>query len=130
MLDTFMERFTKEMEVEGDFSTGVPGVYSIPIDEGVDVMVSEIPGGISFRCRMIACPESEREEFFTQAMNGNLLGNGTDGAVIGRDDEGHTVTLGRDIDYVVDYKTFSYMLEDFFNMVDYWREEAAAYGTS
>jgi hypothetical protein len=60
-------------------------------------------------------------------MGANLLGKETNGNVLGLNEEGDILILTRDVDYDVDYKSFNYILEDFFNQVDFWRQETLAF---
>jgi hypothetical protein len=129
MLKKMMEQFAKEMGVEDSFATEVPGVYQIPIDEGVNVLIQDIPSGFSIKCNIVDCPKTGLAEYFTHIMGANLLGKETNGHVLGLNEEGDLIILSRDIDYDVDYKEFTYILEDFFNQVDFWRQETLAFNT-
>ena len=57
-------------------------------------------------------------------LHGNLFGIGTRGAVLGASIDGNLLTLSKEVEYTPDYKEFKDLVEDFINMVDYWREEA------
>lgn len=127
MLDGYMKKLAKEMGVDS-FATPIPNTYSIPIDENVNVTVSEIPNGISVRCKIAEVPIKEQEELFTYAMTSNMLGKGTGGSLLSLDEEGKNLFLTRDITQPIKYHDFEYLLEDFFNIVDTWREETASYG--
>lgn len=129
MLDTFMQQLMKDMEVEGSLATEVPGVYAIPVDENVSVFVSSIPRGFTLRCQVAPIAPENEEIFYTHVLQANLFGQGTDGSILGLDSEGKQLILSREIDYNIEYKEFSELIEDFLNSVDFWREEAQAYGT-
>ena|ERR1700722_11244045 len=129
MLDTFMQQLTKEMEIEGSLATEVPGVYAIPVDDNISVLVSSIPRGFTLRCDVAPINPENEEVFYIHALQANLFGQGTDGSILGLDSEGKQLILSREIDYNVEYKEFRDLIEDFLNSVDFWREEAQAYGT-
>ncbi len=129
MLDTFMQQLTKELEIEGSLATEVPGVYTIPVNENLSVLISEIPRGFSITCTMADSPKKNEEEFFSQALLANMFGNGTDGCTLGLTEDGEQLILSRSIDYEVNFQEFTDVIEDFLNAVDLWRQEAKAYGT-
>lgn len=129
MLDGFMNQFMKEIELEGSLATEVPGVYAIPVDDAHSIFISSIPRGIALSCEVCSCPKGGEETLYTQLLLANLFGKGTDGCILGLDADGERLTLRREIDYNIDYKEFSEIVEDFLNSVDFWHQEAQAYGT-
>ncbi len=128
MLKKMMELFAKELGIEEGLGTEIPGVYLIPIDEGLNVFVTELPGGFSMKCSVVDCPKMDVGSYYTYIMGANLLGKETHGNVLGLNEDGEVLTLSRHVDYEVNYKEFSYLLEDFFNQVEFWREETLAFG--
>lgn len=127
MLAKFIEKLAKEMEMKESFETEVPGVYGIPFEEGISILISTRPRGFSISCTFGDTPKGEKEEFYTQCMKANLLGKGTNGAILGLDTEAKRLKLTRDIDYTIDYYEFRDMIEDFMNSIDFWTEEAQSY---
>lgn len=123
-LKPLMAHLVEDLEIEGTLASEVPGVYTFPLDEGLAVNISEIPQGFMFKCSVAPYPKVKEESFSTQAMLGNLFGQGTQGGVLGLTLDGATLTLTRFVDYNVDYKEFRNMLEDFINAVDMWHDEA------
>jgi hypothetical protein len=129
MLDTFMQQLMKEMEIEGSLATEVPGVYAIPIAESGSLFITSVPRGFTLRCQFAFIKPENEETFYTHALQANLFGEGTEGSILGIDSEGKQLILSREIDYNLEYKEFREIIEDFLNSVDFWREEAQAYGT-
>lgn len=127
MIDKFMKQLAKEMEIADGFETQMPGVFAIPLDEDITIMVTSLPVGFTVSCVFGECPKTKTGEFYTHALRANLLGKGTDGAVLGLDEEGKRLKLTLDVDYSVDYNEFHDMIEDFMNSVDFWAEEAQSY---
>ena len=122
MLDQFMEKVSKEMELDEPLKAQVPNVYSIPLDEGLAVTItSKSTDQYEFTCVLGPCPRGEREAFFTRLLQANLFGHDTFGSVLGMDVEANQLTLTKNIDYHIDYKEFRDIVEDFFNAADYWR---------
>lgn len=126
MLDKYIEMLAKELEITESLGTEVPGVYAIPIDEEVNVLISTVSDGVELTCTLAPCP-TEEEDFFTQALSANLYGEGTDLSVLGIDAEGKLVTLSRSINYSVNYEEFRNIVEDFLNSVEFWIAEIHAY---
>ncbi|MBA3816316.1 MAG: type III secretion system chaperone [Parachlamydiaceae bacterium] len=125
MLEKLIENLIPDMELGNTkLASEVPGTYAIPLDDGLTVLISEIPNGISLKCSVAPYPKVHEEIFSTQAMLGNLFGQGTRGATLGLSNDGNTLTLTQIIDYNIDYKEFKELLEDFINAVDFWRDEA------
>ncbi len=131
MLDNFTKQLRKEMNIGESFATEVSGVYAFPVTEEISVLISELPReGFSLVCTFADCPKEDIEELFTEALRANLLGEGTDRAVLGLDEEGEKLTLTRDVDSPVRYEEFRDILEDFLNSIDFWSKEVSSYSTT
>jgi len=127
-LEPFIEKLTEELEIEGSLASEIPGVFALPLEEGLMVNITSLdPVGVSFRCNFIPFPEKGNEELFQEALRANLFGQGTRGAVIGVNEEKKQLTLIHEIPYIIDYQQFRDTLEDFINTVDFWREESHNY---
>lgn len=126
-----LETLLKEMEKDYELKNPIPsigvGVWQIPADEGVAINVSQVPQGIFFSSIFMDAPLGKEEELYEHMLFANLFGQGTEGAVLGLDEEGRKLTLSRLIDYDVDYKAFQALFEDFVSSIDFWREEALNY---
>lgn len=124
MLERLMDSLVKDLELEASLATEVPGTYAFPLDQGLTVMISEIPRGFSLKCLVGPCPTLKEDQFLKQAMLANLFGQGTHGSVLGLTPEGNIITLTQVVDYTIDYKDFRDILEDFINIVDFWYDES------
>lgn len=129
MLDTFIKELSQELELTEPLVADVPGVYALPLDEGLSIMISANSNnrGMQLACTLGPAPMNKEEDFFTQAMLGNLFGQGTKNGVLGLSEDGKMMTLSRTIYYDIDYRQFREIVEDFINSVDFWREEALNY---
>jgi hypothetical protein len=125
-LNKYLDELAKEWEVKEPFATQTPGVYAIPLEEGIKVMLTETFPGFQLSSNVIECP-NKQEAFFTQALLANLFGQGTRGGVLGLKPDGKMVTITRVIQEDPNYKDFRNILEDFINSIDFWREEALNY---
>ena len=127
MLKDFIPKLVKDLDLgDATLESGMPGIYTLPLDEGLAIHINEIPneGGVLFKCAVAPFPKVREDVFSTNAMLANLFGQGTRGAVLGLSLDGNTLTLSRAIDYHIDYKEFKEILEEFINTVDFWRAEA------
>jgi Tir chaperone protein (CesT) family len=125
MLPTFIPKLIKDMDLGNMNLASDPGTYALPLDEGISIKMIDIPGGYILKSNIGAYPKVKEDLFLTQAMLGNLFGQGTKGAVLGLNPEGTLITLTLVVDSAVDYKEFKESLEDFINVIDFWREEAS-----
>jgi hypothetical protein len=127
-LDIAMQELAKELESERSFATEVPGVFAIPLEEDVRLIVTSLPrGGVSLKCQVTQIPRNRQEELFEELMRANLFGEGTQGAILGLNEEGSHLTLCQEINYDIDFPQFRDRVEDFINSVDFWREEVETY---
>lgn len=126
-ISAFMQEFMKDLELDTPLPQEVPGVYSLPLEEGLTVVITSIPSGFSLSATLAAVPRDKEELFYTRTLLGNLFGQGTRGAVLALSEDGRMLTISRVIDYDVNYKEFKDLIEDFINSVDFWREEALNY---
>lgn len=101
-----------------------PGIFMLPIEEDVSIKIEALPEGFSLFCILGDCPKDNLEIFLTEVMNANLFGHITRNSVLGLTDDGNRVTLSRIIDYNIDYKGFNELLQDFYNIALFWREQA------
>lgn len=125
MLQGFIPKLIQDMDLGAiNLSSEIPGVYSLPLEEGLSLSMTDIPDGYIFKSNIAPYPKIKEDVFLTQAMLGNLFGQGTRGAILGINLEGTSVTLTLVVDSSVEYKDFKESLEDFINTMDFWREEA------
>jgi Tir chaperone protein (CesT) family len=122
-IEQLVERLAKELELEKIPSSGA-GVFTLPLEEDLRVIISTSSQGLVLDCTLYPCPKERQEIFFTKVLLANLMGQGTKGAIIGLDEEAEKLTLHLETDYQVEYKEFRDIIEDFLNVVDFWREEA------
>lgn len=123
LLDAYMRELTKELELDFSLKTDLPGVYRLPLDNGLLINITEIPRGFALTCVLEEAPSEGVDAFYESAMLANLLGEGTEGAILGLDESGQMLTLAREVYEEMDYRHFSEIIEDFINAVDYWYGE-------
>jgi hypothetical protein len=124
-LRAFCNQLTKDLQFEEDaFKEETPGIFSLPIEENVSIKLESLTDGFSLRCILCDCPKENPEPFLTEIMDANLYGHLTRNCILGLTEDGNQLTLSRSIDYNVDYKEFSEILQDFYNVALFWREQA------
>lgn len=127
-LQDLVQELEKEWGLEKPLPQEIPGVYTIPLDEGLNFVASSLPeGGLRLSSSLAPAPQRNMEEAYQSLLLSNLFGQGTKGALLGLNDTGTLLTLSREIEYDVDLKEFSNIVEDFINTIDFWREEMLQY---
>lgn len=128
MLDAYMQRLAQEMEVDlSSLKTATSGVYTIPVDQQTSVKITELPGFVTIDAVIATCPTKSTEEFYTNVLLGNLMGQGTGGATLSLNEQGNLLMLSHSLENNIDYKAFKDVLEDFLNTIDLWRSEIQDY---
>lgn len=120
MIRQYINELEKELSLPS-LATDVPDVYTLPLEEVV-VTITVTARGFHLKANLAPVPNEREGEFLASALYANLLGEATSDSVLGIN--GNQLTLSRVIDYNIDYKMFSEIIEDFANSADFWRKEA------
>lgn len=124
MLESHLKQLQKELELDEPFISQAPGTWVVPLDEGLEVVVTaRQPQGFSLESELGELPKEDQESFLDNVMLSNLFGQGTDGAILGLDEKEKNITIAFHSDEDVDYTRFRDILEDFISSVDVWRDE-------
>jgi hypothetical protein len=127
MLINFMKKLAEELTLGELLSSEIEGGgYLIPLEKDLTIRVSESSFGIYFSCEIALLPKAKRETFYGRLLLANLFGQGTNGAVLGLNEDGNKVLLTHLLELDADYQSLHDALEDMINTVDYWREETVA----
>ncbi|GAB4233718.1 MAG: hypothetical protein Tsb0021_12800 [Chlamydiales bacterium] len=122
MLSRLMQQLQEEMEIKESLQNPEnPKMYSIPIEENVKANLHEDRNSIFLECDIGEAPQ--KEDFFAEALEANLLTEGTFGSVLGLDAAGKHLILSRMINQDIPYQRFKEVLEDYMNIVDFWKEK-------
>ena len=124
MIDKWITELIKDLEL-APLPRGENGSYIITFDE-IDVEIGDTSGGCSLFSTLGPIPQENPADFLTDAMNANLFGQGTDGAVLALSDDYKTVTLNKDIPIIHNYIDFRNNLEDFVNTAEFWIDKIKA----
>ena len=85
--------------------------------------IKALDPGMRMWTAIAPCPLERREELFVLLMDGNLLGQGTEGGVLSLDPEGNFLTLTLDLPYDMNFEAFHEATEDFVNVAWYWKQQ-------
>ncbi len=124
MLENYIKELSAEMELDAPLPEHSPGVFALTLDDDIVILMSKISDGIAFTCQAAPCPKMKKGDFLASMMLANLFGQGTFNAVLGLNESSDTIVITRHVDHKINYKEFTNLLEDFMNVVDFWREEA------
>lgn len=124
MLETLIQQLGQELQMEEFIISTSPGNYQLSFENNITVDLSTLEQSYILKSTIGPCPKQNLEAFFTKALEANLFGRGTRGASIGLSPDGNLLTLSLELDYNSGYRDFKEKLEDFVNVIDFWREEA------
>lgn len=114
----YLKELSEELQIE--IKPTESGRFSLQL-RASNIDIKPLDQGFYIYSPIAKCPTVKKEELFIQLMKANLFGQGTMGSVIGMND--NLLTLSRGMPYDMDYRAFRGALEDFANIVEYWREE-------
>jgi hypothetical protein len=126
-IENLIKEMEKDYELKNGFVQPEPGVWIIPVDQGIDIQIQRLTQGFLLKAKVGEVPKEKEEDLYHQMLMANLFGQGTRGAVLALEDEGGYLTLSRAIDYDINYKDFKDLVDDFINSVDFWHEEMLNY---
>lgn len=127
-LTELIKGLEKEWELTAPLPQQVPGVYTIPLEDELNFVVTTLPeGGLRLSSSISPAPQKNLEAAYQALLLSNLFGQGTKGALLGLNDAGTILTLSREIEYDVNLNEFNNIVEDFINSIDFWREEMLQY---
>ncbi len=124
VINDFIKEIGEELKMEEEIHSIEPGHYALDFADNIKVNISTTPMGMLFKALICPVPSSKGSLFLDKAMEANLFGRGTRGAILGLDEEANHITLCLEIPEKIPYKEFKEKLEDFVTVYDYWRSEA------
>lgn len=128
MLDNFVKQLGEDLKMSQHISSLETGQYKVTFDEDLEVILSRTPtNAYLFKGKIGPFPKIKEEEFLQRVLEANLFGKGTYGGVIGLTEDEKVLTLSQELDYNSNYKEWKEKLEDFLNVIDYWKKETINY---
>lgn len=119
----YLNELCEDLQIDPHLQKSGAGFYLLPLTESVKIGIKLLDPGVFFYSPIAPCPEIKCEELFIYLMKANLFGQGTLRATIGIEPQENLLTLSRAMPYDMNYRAFREALEDFTNMIDYWRGE-------
>ncbi len=119
----YLKELCQDLEIDPTLEKTEKGFFILPLTPALKIKIMPLDPGASFTSPISPCPKMKREELFIHLMKGNLFAQGTLGSKIGLDESENLLTLSLDLPYDMNYRAFREALEDFANIVDYWRDE-------
>lgn len=113
----------EDLQIDPNLQKNESGFYLLPLNDSLQISVKSLDPGVFFFSPISPCPEAKREELFILLMKANLFGQGTFGSAIGLEPNQDHLTLSKAMPYEMDYRSFREEVEDFSNIVEYWRVE-------
>ena len=123
MLQKFLEKFYRELNVDQKAKLNEQKVFPFRVSPEVEVHLRDLEPGVAMQAKICSCPMKKREDLFIYLMRANFLGQGTGGSRIGLDPDEKFLTLSLGLPYEMNYQAFKENVEDFVNYLVYWREE-------
>lgn len=120
-MEDHLEELCKDMNLDPELEKSEEGFRKFPLNEALTIEVKMLEPGVLFYSPIAECPEKKQEELFILLMKANLFGQGTFGGAIGYEREENLLTLSSAFPYEMKYLAFRDALEDFANVVDYWK---------
>jgi hypothetical protein len=99
------------------------GTSLLSLNDRLAIHIKFLEPGLYLHAVITSCPKEKQEPLFMKLMKANFLGQGTLGAAIGLSADEKNLTLSLVFPYELNYRTFRGTVEDFTNIVDYWRIE-------
>ena len=121
--DSLIAELSKELEMDDFISFSQPNRYSLTFEDDIKIDILKFESNYLFKGIISSFPQSNEEAFVLRLMEANLFGIGTKNATIGLNQE-NLLTLTLEVDYNRRYLDFKNKLEEFVNVIDFWRTEA------
>lgn len=119
----YLNELCEDLEIDPRLQKSESGFYLLPLTDSVTIEIKSLNPGVFFYSPICPCPEIKQEDLFINLMKANLFGQGTLGAGIGIKEDQSLLTLSKAMAYDMNYRAFRESLEDFTNILEYWRVE-------
>lgn len=103
------------------------GVYTLKVSQKLWIKFTDLNPGLNLMGEIGTLPSENRETFLMMLMQIHLFGKGTQGGVMGYDEEHQRIILTHAHPYKNTYEEFKEAVEDFLNTVEFYQNELQAY---
>lgn len=121
--DSLIAELSKELDMDEFISFSQPNRYSLTFENDIQIDIFKFDSNYLLKGMIGSFPKSNDEAFLLRIMEANLFGIGTKSSTIGLNQE-NLLTLTLEVDYNGRYLDFKNKLEEFVNVMDFWRTEA------
>jgi hypothetical protein len=121
MLKDYMQKLQES--TGSDFSTSEIGVYRIPINENLFILAQERNRRLILESILGEPPTRNEDEFYSNALQGNLYGQSTAGAILSQTPEGRFIKISYEGQDPPNFNRFRQIIEDFWDVAVVWQEE-------
>lgn len=112
----------KELNIDAGSIPKEMTSYELDV-EGITVTLTDNPPGLQMSAILCDTPQDNQEEVFTKLLRGNFLGQATRRAALGLDESGTHIVVFANIHAIRSYREFHDALEDFVNVITFWKKE-------
>jgi hypothetical protein len=125
ILESHLNQLAKELNVSPPAASKEGTGYRFALAGRQPIDARELTPGALLTTPICPYPKGNQELLLTYLMKANFLGQGTLGGIIGLDAARNFLTLSFHIPYDMNYRHFRESVEDFINILDYWKEEVS-----
>lgn len=122
----YLKTLCEDLNLTAELEQTEEGCFLLPLP-GFQLAAKALDPGVLLTTSICSCPKAKREELLILLMRANLFGQGTLGATLGLDPDQDLLLLSWAMPYDMQYQQFRDSVEDFANVVDYWRDEIDAH---
>lgn len=122
MFDEFKVKLQKDLELSEPLGGEGQESFSLLLDDTA-ITIKNAPPGFQISATLGPIPSDYQELFFAKLLRANLFFQATAGAILGLDESGSELTLQYLHPVKATYRDFSAALEDFMNVIDFWKQE-------
>lgn len=122
MQEEFISQLQKELDLQGPAGSEGEVLFAFALEDNV-IAIQDYAPGFLLSCNLGPIPEDKIDDFFALMLRGNLFGQATRFGVLGLDENGMNVTLSFAEPRKVQYRDFRNAVEDFINVIDYWKTQ-------
>lgn len=122
MMQNYVEKLQQELELKEPLVSEGGGRWQLFFGE-VTISIIDLSPGFQLQASLGELPPDKSEALMTSLLRGNLFGQTTKAAYLALDESGSKVIVQLYHPGEANYRAFLDGLEDFVNVVDFWKGE-------
>ena len=120
MIEEFIPKLQKDLELEGPAVKD--GDFSLQLENST-ITISNAAAGFQLHTTLSDLPADLPELFYIKLLRGNFMHQASANATIGLNETATKIVLQFYSPQKCTYREFKERLEDFINLIDFWRAE-------